>query len=134
MELGLAIGVLAALFGLVAYLQRDIRPDDRDTPPDGPIDTGVTERIGGELLATLREALSNVARHAGASRVEVEVLVGGEVCVRVTDDGIGPPTEDGPRGHGLANMAARAAQLGGSLELEAGPQGGTVLTWQVPKG
>ena len=101
---------------------------------DGPIDTGVTERIAVELLATLREALSNVARHAQASRVEVEVLVGGDVCVRVTDDGIGPPSEGAPRGHGLGNMAARAAQLGGSLEVLPGPDGGTRLVWQVPKG
>jgi signal transduction histidine kinase len=101
---------------------------------DGPIDTGVSARIAQELVATLREALSNVARHARSSRVEVEVLVGPHVTLRVLDDGVGPPTADTPRGKGLANMATRAEQLGGTLELAAGPSGGTVLQWQVPKG
>jgi signal transduction histidine kinase len=99
---------------------------------DGPIDTGVSDEVGAELLATLREALSNVARHAGASRAEVEVVVGNEVVLRVVDDGIGPPDEDAPRGHGLKNMAARAAERGGQFELRHGPPSGTILEWRVP--
>jgi signal transduction histidine kinase len=85
-----------------------------------------------ELLATLREALSNVARHAHARGVEVEVLVGDRITLRVVDDGIGPPSDDTPRGHGLNNMGTRAARCGGHLELRGGPAGGTVLEWQVP--
>ena len=100
---------------------------------DGPLDTGVDERIAVELVATLREALSNVARHARASRVEVDVLVQGDVCLRVVDDGVGPPGDDTPRGKGLPNMAARAANLGGSLELRRGEPSGTVLEWRAPK-
>ena len=65
---------------------------------DGPIDTGVGDGIGAELLATLREALSNVARHARASRVDVEVVVGGDVSLRVCDDGVGPPLRTRRRG------------------------------------
>ena len=100
---------------------------------DGPLDTGVDDRTGVELLATLREALSNVARHAQASRVEVEVLVEGDVCLRVTDDGIGPPSAETPRGKGLDNMATRAADLGGELRLTEREPTGTVLEWRVPK-
>ncbi len=100
---------------------------------DGPLDTGVDDRTGVELLATLREALSNVARHARASRVEVEVLVEGDVCLRVTDDGIGPPSAETPRGKGLDNMATRAADLGGELRLTEREPTGTVLEWRVPK-
>jgi nitrate/nitrite-specific signal transduction histidine kinase len=100
---------------------------------DGPVDSGVGEDLAGELLATLREALSNVARHARATLVEVELVVTDEVVLRVIDDGIGPPAPDVPRGHGLRNMQARAARHGGRVELHAGPRAGTVVVWQVPR-
>jgi signal transduction histidine kinase len=79
----------------------------------------------------LREALSNVARHARATRVDVEVIVADQVVVRVIDDGVGPPGPDALRGHGLNNMQARAERHGGSFKLHAGLDGGTVLEWQV---
>jgi nitrate/nitrite-specific signal transduction histidine kinase len=100
---------------------------------DGPVDSGVGEDLAGELLATLREALSNVARHARATLVEVELVVTDEVVLRVVDDGIGPPAPDVPRGHGLKNMQARAARYGGRVELHPGPRAGTVVVWQVPR-
>jgi signal transduction histidine kinase len=100
---------------------------------DGPVDTGVGSQVAADLLATLREALSNVARHARASQVEVEVVVDGDVCLRVADDGVGPPNDATPRGKGLANMAARAQNLGGKLELRPGERAGTVLEWRAPK-
>jgi signal transduction histidine kinase len=102
---------------------------------EGAIDTGVEEQVGNELLATLREALSNVARHARASHVVVEVVVDGDVRLSVADDGIGPPPPDvRSDGKGLRNMRERAVRLGGRLELAAAKQGGTVLMWQAPKG
>jgi signal transduction histidine kinase len=101
---------------------------------DGAIDTGVDARVADELVATLREALSNVARHARATRVDVEVVVDGDVCLTVVDDGIGPPHGGVPRGSGLRNMGDRAAKLGGKLELRAGAAGGTILEWRAPKG
>jgi signal transduction histidine kinase len=100
---------------------------------DGPIDTGLDDRLGAELLSTLREALSNVARHAQAQGVDVEVVVDDDVCLRVVDDGIGPPSDDAPRGNGLANMATRATQLGGGLVVRRGEAGGTLLEWRVPR-
>lgn len=100
---------------------------------DGPIDAHVPEVLGVDVLACLREALTNVARHAGATRVDVEVVVtGGEVAVRVGDDGVGPPGPDDPRGKGLDNMASRAVRRGGRFVLEARPGGGTVAEWVVP--
>ncbi len=66
-------------------------------------------------------------------RVEVEVTVGAEVCLRVTDDGVGPPTDGTPMGHGIANMAARADKLGGVFELLPGQPGGAIAVWRVPK-
>lgn len=99
---------------------------------DGPLDSAVDERVGAELLATLREALSNVARHARATRVEVEVLVGDSVTLRVIDDGVGPPRPVDPRGNGLRNMEERAERLGGSFAIAPGPDGGTVVEWRAP--
>ncbi len=99
---------------------------------EGPVDATVDERTAGELLATLREALSNVARHAGASRVDVEVEAGDEVILRVRDDGRGVGDVSAGQGYGLRNMADRATNLGGGLEIAAGDGGGTLLEWRVP--
>jgi len=100
---------------------------------DGAVDSGVTPVIAGELVATLREALSNVARHARASRVEVEVRVRDEhVVLRVADDGVGPPSPDAPMGNGLRNMAARAERFDGEFQLRPGSPSGSVLQWSVP--
>ena len=101
---------------------------------DGPVDTRLTDRVGEELLATLREALSNVARHAGAQHVDVEVTVTRDhVTLRVVDDGRGLPASDVAQGNGLRNMATRAKRLGGALELRS-DAGGTTLEWRAPVG
>jgi signal transduction histidine kinase len=100
---------------------------------DGPIDAQVPEVVGVDLLACLREALTNVARHAGATRVDIEVVVAdGEVAVRVADDGVGPPAPDAPRGKGLDNMGSRAIRRGGRFSLDPQPGGGTRAEWVVP--
>jgi signal transduction histidine kinase len=100
---------------------------------EGPVDSAVDEDLAGDLLATLREALSNIARHAHATRADVEIVVTDQVIVRVVDDGIGPPAPDTRRGHGLKNMDARAARHGGRFEVRAGLPAGTVLEWRVPR-
>ena len=99
---------------------------------DGPIDTRVPAEVGTQLVATLEEALSNVARHAKASRVEVEIVLDGDLVLRVTDDGVGPPPPGTHRGRGLENMRARAERLGGRLELKPAEPRGTALEWCVP--
>ena len=89
-----------------------------------------------QLLAVLREALSNMARHAAATRADVIVDVNqdGILSVTVTDDGTGIPPEG--RRSGLRNLADRAARLGGELRLApaqpAAPRPGTRLEWRVP--
>ena len=98
---------------------------------DGLLDTLATPEIAEHALATLREALSNVARHAHANQVEILVAVRGSTLqVRVEDDGIGM-AQEGARS-GLRNLASRAEQLGGSLRVTSGPGNGTRLLWQVP--
>jgi signal transduction histidine kinase len=101
---------------------------------EGPVDTATPEPVATDMLAALREALSNVARHAQASRVDVVVTVaiGRELVLRVTDDGVGPPAPDQPRGRGLDNMAARAGRPGGSCQIGAATPRGTELVWRVP--
>jgi signal transduction histidine kinase len=99
---------------------------------DGPVDTAVSDEVTGDLVATLREALSNVARHARATRVDVELVADSDVRLRVTDDGIGPPPPEARAGHGLRNMQARAARHGGTFELRRAEPNGSVLEWTVP--
>jgi signal transduction histidine kinase len=91
----------------------------------------VDERLGKQLLATMREALSNVARHADAGRVTVDVEAGPEIVLRITDDGRGLPAERRD-GLGLRNMASRAEALGGRFDARQGDRGGTVMEWTVP--
>ena len=100
---------------------------------DGPIDSVLPDDVAADLLATLREALSNVARHAGAGSVDVVVAVDGdELRLEVTDDGVGMPDDTSNGGHGLPNMAERARRHGGELVREPGQPTGTTLRWLVP--
>ena len=96
----------------------------------GPLDEAVPAGAGEQMLSALREALSNAARHAAASRVDVTVEVGDELILRVRDDGtgIGQIT----RRSGLANLAERAADLGGKLMVGPAEGVGTQLDWRVP--
>lgn len=102
---------------------------------DGPVESVLSDEMHVEMIASMREALGNVARHAAASKVDVSIaLTDDHVVMRVVDDGVGPP-EDPARvtaGNGLANLRARAGVLGGSCTLTRGDFGGAVLTWSVP--
>jgi signal transduction histidine kinase len=98
---------------------------------DGPIDAAVSEKLGGQLLAVLREALSNVARHARANRVDVTVAADAQLLLEVIDDGVGrPPDVSG--GNGIRNIVQRARDLGGHADVGPGPDGGTAVRWIVP--
>lgn len=98
----------------------------------------VSEATRPELLAVIREALSNVAKHARASAAEVMVdTEGSELVVRVSDNGRGLDddtigTREGGTGHGLRNLARRAEKLSGSFRVGPGPGGGTELEWRAP--
>ncbi|WP_395361659.1 GAF domain-containing sensor histidine kinase [Streptomyces sp. YH02] len=106
----------------------------------GAIDAMVGELTGKNLIAALREALSNAFRHAEASRIEVVVDAGvtlpdGSAGVRleVADDGIGIPA--GGRRSGLRNLARRAESLGGASWCGPGigeDGGGTTVVWEAP--
>ena len=96
------------------------------------LDSRATAELSEHLIAVLREALSNAARHSGATRVDVTVDTdsAGMLTVLVRDNGSGIAA--GTRRSGLANMADRAEKLGGELRLTPAEGGGTQLEWKVP--
>jgi signal transduction histidine kinase len=94
------------------------------------LDALVPPEMAEQLLAVLREALSNVARHAGASRVSIAVTAGSDLTLTVRDDGGG--MEGSARRSGLGNLADRASTLGGTLRVGPAEGGGTELEWCVP--
>ena len=96
----------------------------------GPL-SAVSLDLGADVVAVVRESLSNVARHAGATSATVDIVVGARVEVRVADDGAGPPPA-GHRSSGLANLAERAVARGGALDMGASQLGGTLVRWSVP--
>jgi len=97
---------------------------------EGTLDAGVPERTAKDLLLALREALSNAARHAQATKVDVTVRADGQLTLTVQDDGSG--IGETSRRSGLANLEKRASALGGQLSLETAPGEGTRLEWAVP--
>jgi signal transduction histidine kinase len=101
---------------------------------EGPVDTLAGDDLHEPVLAVLREALTNVARHAAASSVEVTVSASDELTLEVVDDGQGlREGPSGPKGgRGLPNLRARAEERGGTCTIEPGPGGGTRLIWSVP--
>ncbi|WP_217163110.1 GAF domain-containing sensor histidine kinase [Streptomyces sp. AC512_CC834] len=114
----------------------------------GPVDTAVGDLTGKNLIAALRETLSNAFRHAHATRIEVVVdataaLPDGRPGVRLTvaDDGVGIP--EGGRRSGLRNLERRAESVGGASRLGpgigadgdgdgGGGGGGTTVLWEAP--
>lgn len=99
----------------------------------GPIDSTISEPVRGHLLLCLREALSNVARHARSSAVRVEVAVRkGRVTLQVVDNGVGYAPTPGHPSSGLDNMLVRAESLGGRFSIAGGDLNGTLVVWEVP--
>jgi len=99
---------------------------------DPRVDAVVPPVVVDHMLPTLREALANVARHAEAVDVDVEVAIDDDhLELRVRDDGVGLPQRL-ERASGLANLRQRAEELGGSFEIGSGPEAGSLLVWRVP--
>jgi signal transduction histidine kinase len=97
----------------------------------GPVDTVVSAEVREQLLPVLREALSNLARHAAAEHAEISLTVDDhEVRLAVVDDGVG--IGDLAVESGLRNARRRASALGGSLEVTKRDPRGTSFVWRVP--
>jgi signal transduction histidine kinase len=97
---------------------------------EGPL-SAVPDEVGADLVAVLRESLTNAAKHADATAVRVEVRVGSALEASISDNGNGMPASLSRRS-GLANLQARAEEHGGSLTVSPVPTGGTEIVWWVP--
>jgi signal transduction histidine kinase len=100
---------------------------------DGPVDTEISAEVADHLLSTLREAVTNIGRHADATEARVVLSVHGSLCrLQVSDNGRGlGGTSTTAGGRGLVNMRRRAEKLGGHLDIAGSQTGGTTLDWQV---
>jgi signal transduction histidine kinase len=99
---------------------------------DGPIDFAVPEFVRDHVLHVFAEGLSNIARHAEASKIEAVVAVKDEeLTLSLMDDGVG--IGSGPSaGNGIRNMITRAENLGGSCTVVPRSPTGTLVEWTVP--
>lgn len=87
------------------------------------------------LFGILQEALTNIAKHAGASRVSVRLTRSRhQLRLEIRDDGrgIAPADRLKPKSFGIRGMMERAMALGGDLSICAGPEGGTMVTIEIP--
>jgi signal transduction histidine kinase len=98
----------------------------------GPVDMAVPPLVGDHLLQVFGEALSNVGRHAHASKIEAVVSIEEEwLLFSLVDDGVG--VGDGPSaGNGMRNMLTRAENLGGTFSVRRREPRGSILEWRVP--
>jgi two-component system, NarL family, sensor histidine kinase DevS len=94
----------------------------------GPLDVAVTGALAADTLAVIREATSNCARHAHATRLDISIdLTNSLLLVEITDNGRGIGTPS--RSSGLNNMRRRAETHHGTLSITTPARGGTHLTW-----
>ena len=121
----------------VLALLKELRPVvgfDIRVSLDGPIDTAVPDIVSENLLAVIREAVTNIGRHAGASSASVTVDVTDSQCrLQVVDNGRGlSSTRSVGGGLGLGNLRRRAEKLHGQFTIESPDGGGTRVVWLVP--
>jgi signal transduction histidine kinase len=130
------LGIVAALEWLVGEFRRQRGVDCRFAATPEHIDLDSARAI--TLFRIVQESLTNVAKHSGATRVVVDLHQEGDhIVLRIEDNGSGMKdrmanSEGRPFSHGLRGMIERAHQIGGSLSLGGGPQGGTVVAVRIP--
>jgi len=99
---------------------------------EGPVDTLAGVEITDNVVAVLRESLSNVARHAQATAADVTVSATDDIMLVVEDNGIGSAAFAREGGHGVANLQERARMLGGYASVTGREPHGTRVEWRVP--
>ncbi|HWH73117.1 MAG TPA: response regulator [Methylibium sp.] len=128
-------GLIAALQWMTQRFERrngvlaQFRCNRDELPP-------LPEGVALAAYRTAQEALTNISKHAFATRVDVDLTIAGRVLsLEVTDNGRGLSQEDlaKARSFGIRGLRERAAQVGGWIELASGP-GGTTLILSVPIG
>ncbi len=125
-QLGDAVRLLAVEFEARSGLVTTVKIDER----------AAAELVARapDLVQVIREALSNVSRHARASSCQVSLrLVRGRAVLTVADDGQGfVPSVRRPAGQGLRNMEERAGLLGGTMSVRTASKGGTLVRVVLP--
>src|SRR6476646_12010757 len=119
-------GLDAALSGLAARAPLPVRLRVEMPEPASP---------GVEAVAyfIVSEAITNVVKHAQATRAEVTVTRAGDLLrITVTDDGRGGATPAAGDGTGLRGLAQRAAAVDGTLSIDSPPGGPTIITAELP--
>jgi len=126
---GVRASVLALVHDLSSLIGFDVRVSF-----DGAVDAMVSDQLAEHLLAVLREAVTNIGRHAQATEASVSVSVKDGLCrLQVVDNGRGlDVVEASEGGLGLNNLRRRAEKLHGQFATETPESGGTSLIWQVP--
>lgn len=100
---------------------------------DGRADTRHAPELESTMYRLVQEALTNVVKHAGASRVTVAVIEdNATIQLKVTDDGAGFQTGATSEGFGLIGMRERIALIGGELEFDSQPGAGTTVAARLP--
>jgi signal transduction histidine kinase len=122
------VGVRRTLLDAVTEAGEGVRTSVRTA---GPVDTMVPPELAAHVAAVAREGVTNAVRHGKAGAVTVTLDVGpAELLLEVVDDGRG--IAEGVARSGLRNLADRAAELGGALEVQPLAELGTRLSWRVP--
>ena len=121
----------------VVSLVRELRSVvgfDVEVSFDGPVDTAISEVVAEHLMATIGESVTNVGRHAQATRAMVTIRVAEGLCtLTVRDNGVGiNESRRRTGGLGLTNLQRRAEKLDGTFTVENAEGGGALVTWQVP--
>ena len=110
-ELGWTLDSHVATFSTITSVSAELTQNGVEPP--------LSVEVRSLLFSIAHNALANALRHAGASRVLVELDFGqDELRLSVSDDGVGLPDDYEERGHGFANMRAQAVRLGGRLIVE----------------
>lgn len=109
----------------------DFLPQPPRVTFSGAVDLMVDRELADDVVAVVREGLTNIARHAEANESSVAVTVAsGRLSIRIEDDGRG--IRGSSRSSGTTNLRRRATHRRGTLTLSAGDPSGTVLVWDVP--
>lgn len=99
----------------------------------GPIDLDVHGQLADDLIAVVRESVTNIARHAPGASSQLRITTAaGTLTLLVHDDGPGPFPGAHTRQSGIANMTTRASRRGGTCTVTMGDRRGTAVRWSVP--
>jgi signal transduction histidine kinase len=101
-----------------------------------PEELRLTDDASIAVFRVVQESLTNIVRHSGATSVDLAVdLTGGELVVRIRDNGKGIPADRMSNvvgSHGIASMQHRVTSLGGQWKIQSPPGGGTLITVRLP--